>query len=70
MKGLAELTAENNALIERADKRRAASIRRLKQRIARASYMFNRMTDGRVRREINACIDAWYAAETRKAGSL
>jgi len=68
VKGLAELIAENNELARRADAKRETSIRRLKQRIARASYLFDRMTTGRMRREINAVIDAWAEAEKNRGG--
>lgn len=44
------------------------ALKRLKQRIARASYMFDRMTTGRIRREINQCINDWHLAERRKKG--
>lgn len=61
MKGLAELIAENDELVRRADKRRAASIRRLKQRIARI-FIDEVTTYDR----IYAAIDRWYAAEQKR----
>jgi hypothetical protein len=70
VKGLAELTAENDALVARAEAKRKASLRRLKQRIANVTSDVVGDRDGFMRavtrRDINAAIDEWDAAERRK----
>lgn len=67
MKGISEIVAENDAIIARIRKREAASLKRLKQRIARIVY--DPLKPARfVRRDINEAIDEWHAAE-RKRGS-
>ena len=68
MKGLAELTAENAALVARAVAARKASLRRLKQRIANLTHSPHLGTSRReMRKQINAAVDAWDAAEQRRA---
>lgn len=61
MKGLLELTAENDAIMARAEAKRRASIRRLKARIARI-FIDEVTTYDRIYR----AIDAWHAAEKRR----
>jgi hypothetical protein len=69
VKGLAELTAENDALVKRAEAKRKASLRRLKQRIANAGFMVADPTERVVRvADVNAAIADWDAAE-RKRGA-
>jgi hypothetical protein len=67
MKGLLELQAENDAAVARAEAKRTASLRRLKQRIANLIHPITLSTSP-LRRDINAAIDAWDAAE-RKRGA-
>ena len=64
MKGLVELTAEN--LVARAEAKRKASLRRLKQRIANIAYFVHYQSGRDMRRDINAAIDAWDAAERKR----
>lgn len=67
MRGLAELTRENDALVARAATRRDASLRRLKQRIANLTHSPHLGTSRRdMRRQINAAIDAWDAGERKR----
>ena len=66
MKGLLELQAENDAAVARAEAKRKASLRRLKQRIANINWKHERLPD--MVGDINAAIDAWDAAE-RKRGA-
>lgn len=69
MKGLAELTAENDALVRRAEERENAKYRRLKQRIARLTRSPHLAVSRRVMREqLNAAIDAWRKAEAMRGG--
>lgn len=71
MKGLAELTAENDALVRCAQEREDAKYRRLKQRIARVSWRFGcagDLTAAQARKRINAAIDAWRKAEAKRGG--
>jgi hypothetical protein len=67
MKGLAEMTAENNALVGRARVREAGRLKRLKQRLAR--FLYDPLKPARfVRRDVNAAIDAWHRAEQKRGG--
>lgn len=63
MKGLAEIQAENDAIIERVRENEKASIRRLKKRIARVLW---RLEDHRYRVSAFQAIDEWHAAERRR----
>ena len=64
VKGLTELTAENDALVAKAEARAAASLRRLKQRVAACISWDSDL----VRRDVREAIDAWDRAE-RKRGA-
>jgi hypothetical protein len=67
VKGLAEMTAENDVLVARARKRETDSLKRLKQRIARVSWQFDYVKDvAAMRRKINECIDQWHEAEQKR----
>lgn len=66
MKGLAELTAENDAIVARAEKRRADSIKRLKARIRRKVFSRGRFLVDFGLDHIYTAIDAWHAAEKRR----
>ncbi len=65
MKGLAEMTAENDALVRHAEARRRRAIRNLKARVARV--LQNPPVGGPVssftRRDVYRAIDEWFAAE-------
>lgn len=63
MKGLAELQAENDALVSRAEAKQRASLRRLKQRIARVMW---RPEDRRYRSSAFRAIDEWAAKERKR----
>ena len=66
MKGLAEMIAENDAIVARARKRERDAIRRLKQRVARIFRGWHGA--GVLHRDVTAAIDAWHAAEQKRAG--
>ncbi len=61
MKGLSELIAENDALVAKRDAARAASFRRLKQRLGRWLW-----SDKVMRRRIYEAVDEWVKCEQRK----
>lgn len=67
MMGLHEIQQENDAFVARAEAKRKASLRRLKQRIARRGFMVADPTECVVRIEdVNAAIAEWDAAERRR----
>lgn len=70
MKGLAELTAENDELVARAETKRKGSLRRLKQRIQNilTKYPLYGADRGDAVSDIGLAIEEWDAAE-RKRGA-
>jgi hypothetical protein len=66
MRSLSEIVADNDAAVTRAEAKRKASLRRLKQRIANAAWMFTPELGDAVRRKLNKAIDAWDAAEQKR----
>jgi hypothetical protein len=62
MKGLLEIQAENAEIDKRIADKRKASLRRLKQRIARIIAW----DAPGVRRQVNEAIDAWAEREARR----
>jgi hypothetical protein len=69
VKGLLEIQRDNDAAVARAESKRTASLRRLKQRIANLTHSPHLGTSRRdMRRQINATIDAWAAAEEKRGG--
>lgn len=67
MKGLAEINAENNAIVARARKREADSLYRLKRRVRSALWrrkLGKRTAD--IIDDIMLVIDGWAAAEKRR----
>jgi len=63
VKSLAWIEAENAELARAAEEKRAASLRRLKERVARVL----RWDDTR-RSKVNEAIDAWATAERKRNG--
>lgn len=68
MKSLEWIKAENAETDRRIAAKQASSLRRLKQRIARLTRSSTLATSRReMRAQINAAIDAWAAAERKRA---